>query len=70
MFILLFKTIVIWCIIVMLAVINAALREKLLNSVFGPGVALPVSGLILSSVVFLVAYVSIPIFQLIFAQNF
>lgn len=59
---LLFKAIVIWLIIALLAIVNAGIREKLLTPIIGPEIALPVSGLLLSIFVFLVAYVSIPFF--------
>jgi hypothetical protein len=57
---LLVKTIGIWLILVILAILNAVIREKLLAPMIGTGNALPVSGLLLSILIFFVAYVSMP----------
>ena len=56
----LIKTIGIWLILVIIAIVNAVLREKLITPMIGARNALPVSGLLLSFWILLVAYVSIP----------
>lgn len=62
MIVLIFKSLVIWLVLMITAVANAAIREKLLVSVIGSGISLPVSGLLLSILIFLVAYVSLSFF--------
>ena len=59
---LLIKTIGIWLILVIIAIVNAAIREKLVEPMIGARNALPVSGLLLSILIVLVAYISIPFF--------
>ena len=59
---LLLKAIGVWIIILTLAIFNAAIREKLLAPMIGFGNALPVSGLLLSIFILLVAFVSMPFF--------
>ena len=60
---LLCKTISIWLMLVILAIVNAAIREKLLAPLLGAGIALPLSGLLLSIFIFAVAYAAIPLFN-------
>lgn len=62
MIVLVFKSVVIWLVLMITAVANAAIREKLLVPVIGSGISLPVSGLLLSILIFLVVYVSLPFF--------
>jgi hypothetical protein len=59
---LLLKTIGIWLIIVILAILNGAIREKLLTPNIGSSIALPMSGLLLSILILLVAFVTMPSF--------
>ena len=59
---LLLKTIGIWLIIVILAILNGAIREKLLTPNIGSSIALPVSGLLLSILIVLAAFVTMPFF--------
>ncbi len=54
------KGIGIWLIIVIAAILNGTLREKLLVPVIGSGMALPLSGLTLSILVFIVSLTFIP----------
>ncbi len=54
------KAIGIWLIIVIAAIFNGLLREKLLTSLIGARFALPVSGLLLSLLVLLVAFIFVP----------
>ncbi len=65
------KTIFIWLIMVLFAIINGTLREKLLAPIIGQNISLPLSGIFLSIVIILVVYFSIPFFgnntSLIFA---
>jgi hypothetical protein len=49
----------VWCIIAVFAVMNGIARETLLLPALGKNAALPVSGLILSAIVFTVTYFSI-----------
>ena len=58
----LIKAIGIWFIIVILAIFNGAIREKLLTPNIGSSIALPVSGLLLSILIVLAAFVTIPFF--------
>lgn len=57
---LLAKAVAVWCVILVLAFANAALREYLLIPRFGNVRSLTASGVILSILVLLVAYVSLP----------
>lgn len=59
---LIFKGTLIWLMIVVIAIANGAVREKLLIPIIGSGISLPVSGLLLSLLIFIVAYVSVPYF--------
>src|SRR3989344_5457198 len=59
---LLLKTVAIWFVILVAAIANAAIREKLLVPAFGSGIALPVSGLLLTVFIFLIAYAFVPLF--------
>lgn len=59
---LLFKAVAIWLVILVMAIINAGIREKILTPTIGSGLALPTSGLLLSIIVFLIAFVSTPFF--------
>jgi hypothetical protein len=59
---LLLKAMAIWLVILVMAIVNVAIREKLLTPAIGSGLALPASGLILSVIIFLVAYTSVPFF--------
>ena len=52
----------IWVIIVVFAIANGIFREKLLVPNIGQAIALPMSGITLSILVFLIAYFSIPVF--------
>lgn len=58
---LLFKAIAVWLVLLVVAMLNAALREKLLAPMIGPGAALPVSGLLLSIWIFVVAFAASPL---------
>jgi len=49
----------IWLVIVIAAIFNAVFREKILLPVIGSGFALPLSGVLLSILVFLITFVSI-----------
>ena len=60
MTIMLFKAIAIWLAIVFAAILNGIFREKLLVPVTGPALALPLSGVLLSVLVFLVALMLVP----------
>lgn len=60
---LLLKTVATWFVILIVAITNAAIREKLLAPAFGVGIALPVSGLLLTVFIFLIAYASVPLFE-------
>ncbi len=49
-----------WLILVILAVLNGALREALLVPSLGPRIAVPLSGLLLSALIFLAALAVFP----------
>ena len=53
----------IWALLVVLAILNATLREKLISPLFGQPAALPVSGVILSMLIFLATLAFIPKFR-------
>jgi hypothetical protein len=59
---LILKAIVLWFIIVILAIVNGAIREKLLTPAIGSEIALLLSGLLLSILILLVAFVTMPFF--------
>ena len=52
----------IWFVIAILAIGNGAIRESILVPHLGQSLALPVSGISLSIIVFIVAYLSFPFF--------
>lgn len=52
----------IWFVIALLAIANGLFREKILLSVLGQSIALPVSGILLSLIVFFVTYLSFSLF--------
>lgn len=54
------KALVIWVGILALAIANGVLRESILIPVFGTPTALVLSGLLLSALIFCVAYFSLP----------
>lgn len=56
------KTSMIWFTIAILAIVNGIFRESVLVSNLGPSMAVPVSGITLSFIVFIVTYVSFPLF--------
>jgi hypothetical protein len=58
------KALTIWAVILLLAVLNGALRETILIPKFGPTMSLIFSALILSILIFVVAYFSLPWFGL------
>ncbi len=63
MSLLVLKAAFVWLIIAVLAVFNAVFREKLLAPLIGPHAALPVSGLMLSALILLAAFLSVPFFE-------
>jgi hypothetical protein len=62
MVVLMLKAGSLWLLLAALAVVNGIFREKLLVPVLGPGLALPLSGITLSLLIFAVAYVAVPWF--------
>lgn len=56
------KIILVWLALVVCAVLNGTIREKVLNQYFDEAVSLPISGISLSALVLLVTYISIDIF--------
>ena len=54
------KATAIWFLIALTAILNGVLREKVLVSMLGTETALPVSGVLLALLVFLVTLVSVP----------
>ncbi len=60
MIIIMFKAAAIWCLMVLVAIGNAGIREKLLNPAFGSGPALPLSGLTLAFFLFVLIYFTLP----------
>jgi hypothetical protein len=56
----LLKAVGVWLVILVVAILNAALREMVVAPLAGPGIALPLSGVLLSLLVFAVAWLSLP----------
>lgn len=56
------KTILVWLAILAVAMLNGALRESILNPLFGKSVALPASGLILCVCILAAAVLATPWF--------
>jgi len=56
------KASIVWFVIAIFAILNGIFRESVLISNVGPNMALPVSGITLSIIVFIVTYISFPIF--------
>jgi len=56
------KSVAIWLIIVIAAIINGAIREKLLTPLIGAHLSLPISGIALSALVFVITYFAIEFF--------
>jgi drug/metabolite transporter (DMT)-like permease len=54
------KAILIWFLIVPLAILNGGLRESIIEPYLGSSIALPLSGIILSVLIFLISYLLIP----------
>ena len=54
------KAVLIWVLIIPLAILNGALREQITEPLLGSSVALPLSGIILSVLIFIMAYLLIP----------
>lgn len=57
------KTSMIWFVIALFAVANGIFRETVLVSNLGQNIALPVSGMLLSLIVFIVTYLSFHLFS-------
>ena len=56
------KACVAWLTLVVFAILNGAFRDKILAPLLGVNVALPISGITLSILVFLVSFFAIPYF--------
>lgn len=56
------KTIVIWFVMVVAAIVNGVIRDKLITPILGLNISLPLSGVMLSLAVLLIVYFSIPFF--------
>ena len=54
------KAFLIWLLIIPFAILNGGLREYFLEPILGKSIALSLSGIILSVIVFVVAYLLIP----------
>lgn len=54
------KIVCIWLLFVVAAMMNGTLREELLVAALGDDYALPLSGLLLSLLIFLITYLTIP----------
>ena len=70
MLIILLKSTGIWFVIVIAAVLNGLLREKVLVPSIGGELALPASGIILSALVFSIAFVFVPFIGAIEARTY
>lgn len=56
------KSIAVWLVIVIAAIFNGAIREKRLTPFIGSDISLPLSGITLSALVFIITYFAIPFF--------
>ena len=56
----LFKSVGIWALFVVIALLNATLREQLLSPMIGQWLALPLSGILLSALIFLMTLIMVP----------
>ena len=54
------RSLAVWLLLVVLAIVNGTLREKLLVPLFGQAVALPLSGVTLSVLILLLTYLLLP----------
>lgn len=63
MIITLYKAIGVWLVIVVVAIFNGMFREAVLLPIIGAEIALPLSGILLSVLVFLVTFMSITLFN-------
>lgn len=54
------KFFLIWLLIIPFAILNGAIRELLLNDLLGENLAQPISGISLSLIIFLIAFIFIP----------
>lgn len=58
-----FKTIAVWIIMAVLAILNGFFRENILLPNIGQNFALPISGMSLSLIIFIVTYLTFPLFN-------
>ena len=63
MLITLLKATGIWLVLVLMAMINGLIREKVITPIIGPQISLPVSGVILSILIFMISYFLIPLIR-------
>ena len=54
------KAFLIWLLMAPLGIINGILRETITEPLFGRSIALPLSGIILSIMIFILAYILVP----------
>ena len=59
---LLIKSVGVWLVLLVFAMINGLLREKILTPLLGIQFSLPLSGIIFSSIIFLITFIFIPLF--------
>lgn len=59
---LMLKAAMIWFVIAIFAILNGIFRESILLPTIGQPYALPVSGLCLSTIIFIITYISFPFF--------
>ena len=57
------KIFAVWCLMALLAILNGLLRDKVLVKWLGDTIALPLSGIILSILVFTIVYFLIELFK-------
>lgn len=61
MYLFFLKGVAIWVLLLVVAILNAAVRDKLLAPLLGQEIALPLSGILLSILVFLITLALIPL---------
>lgn len=57
------KALAVWFVMVLVAIANGLLREKILNVYLGESMALPVSGALLSILILLIIYLAMNLFK-------
>ena len=66
----LFRVVGIWILFVVVAKLNAVIREQILTQMIGQGLALPFSGVLLSILIFLITLGVVPFLNIYYSLGF